>query len=131
MGVEWTIIVVAVSLQTIALVALVAFIACFGATAIRAAWPSPRTSPPPPADPTPCPACGHADHDYRLPVWYDEELIEQKAAAMRLVEKEVLPNFEHGTLTVPVAGTFPLDRAEEAYDRFESGGKLGKLVLLA
>jgi hypothetical protein len=31
---------------------------------------------------------------------------------------------------VPVAETFPLDRAEEAYDRFAAGGKLGKLVLL-
>ena len=56
--------------------------------------------------------------------------LEQKAAAMRLVEKEVLPNFENGTLTVPVAETYELDRAEEAYDRFASGGKLGKLVLL-
>ena len=57
--------------------------------------------------------------------------LEQKAAAMRLVEKEVLPNFENGTLTVPVAETYELDRADEAYDRFASGGKLGKIVLLA
>jgi NADPH:quinone reductase len=56
--------------------------------------------------------------------------LEQKAAAMRLVEKEVLPNFENGTLRVPVADTFELDRVEEAYDRFASGGKLGKVVLL-
>ena len=56
--------------------------------------------------------------------------LEQKAAAMRLVEKEVLPNFENGTLSVPVAETFPLDRAEQAYERFEAGGKLGKIVLL-
>jgi len=57
--------------------------------------------------------------------------LEEKAAAMRLVEREVLPNFENGVLTVPVAETFELDRAEEAYDRFVSGGKLGKIVLLA
>ena len=57
--------------------------------------------------------------------------LEQKAEAMRRVEKEVLPNFTNGTLTVPVAETFELDRAEEAYTRFESGGKLGKIVLLA
>jgi putative PIG3 family NAD(P)H quinone oxidoreductase len=56
--------------------------------------------------------------------------LEEKAAAMRLVEKEVLPNFENGTLSVPVAATFELDRVEEAYDRFTSGGKLGKIVLL-
>ena len=57
--------------------------------------------------------------------------LEQKAEAMRRMEKEVLPNFANGTLTVPVAETFELDRAEEAFARFESGGKLGKIVLLA
>jgi NADPH:quinone reductase len=57
--------------------------------------------------------------------------LEQKAEAMRRVEKEVLPNFENGTLSVPVAETFALDEAEGAYARFESGGKLGKIVLLA
>jgi putative PIG3 family NAD(P)H quinone oxidoreductase len=57
--------------------------------------------------------------------------LEEKAAAMRLVEKEVLPNFENGTLTVPVAETFELDRAADAYERFAAGNKLGKIVLLA
>jgi NADPH:quinone reductase len=56
--------------------------------------------------------------------------LEQKAAAARLVETEVLPAFEDGRLTVPVAETFPLDEAEQAYDRFQAGGKLGKIVLL-
>jgi putative PIG3 family NAD(P)H quinone oxidoreductase len=56
--------------------------------------------------------------------------LEEKAGAMRLVEKEVLPLFDDGTLTVPVAETFELDRAGDAYARFESGGKLGKIVLL-
>jgi NADPH:quinone reductase len=56
--------------------------------------------------------------------------LEQKAAAARLMEKEVLPHFADGTLTVPVAATFPLEEAEQAYDRFAAGGKLGKLVLL-
>jgi NADPH:quinone reductase len=56
--------------------------------------------------------------------------LEQKAAAARLVEKEVLPGFEDGGLTVPVAETFPLDEAERAYDRFQAGGKLGKIVLV-
>ena len=56
--------------------------------------------------------------------------LEEKAAAMRLVEKEVLPNFENGTLTVPVAETFELERAAEAYERFAAGGKLGKVMLL-
>jgi putative PIG3 family NAD(P)H quinone oxidoreductase len=56
--------------------------------------------------------------------------LEEKAIAMRLVEKEVLPHFKSGTLRVPVAETFELDRATEAYARFASGGKLGKIVLL-
>ena len=56
--------------------------------------------------------------------------LEQKAAAARLVEKEVLPGFSAGLLTVPVAETFELDRVEDAYARFEAGGKLGKIVLL-
>lgn len=56
--------------------------------------------------------------------------LEQKAAAARLVETEVLPGFDDGRLTVPVAATFPLDEAEQAYDRFQAGGKLGKIVLI-
>ncbi len=56
--------------------------------------------------------------------------LEQKAVAARLVEKEVLPGFHAGLLTVPVAATFELDRVEDAYARFEAGGKLGKIVLL-
>ena len=56
--------------------------------------------------------------------------LEQKAIAMRVVEKQVLPHFEDGSLRVPVAETFELEQAEEAYARFESGGKLGKIVLL-
>jgi len=56
--------------------------------------------------------------------------LEEKAAAMRAVEKHVLPLFDSGVLEVPVAATFPLDRAAEAYERFEQGGKLGKIVLV-
>ncbi len=56
--------------------------------------------------------------------------LEEKAAAMRLVEKEVLPLFDSGALTVPVAQTYSFDDVEAAYDRFTEGGKLGKIVLL-
>jgi putative PIG3 family NAD(P)H quinone oxidoreductase len=56
--------------------------------------------------------------------------LEEKAIAMRLLEKQVLPNFENGSLRVPVAETFELEAAEDAYARFEAGGKLGKIVLL-
>jgi NADPH2:quinone reductase len=56
--------------------------------------------------------------------------LEEKAICARLVEKEVLPRFEDGTLTVPLADTFALDEAEAGYERFSAGGKLGKFVLL-
>src|SRR3954471_14442390 len=56
--------------------------------------------------------------------------LEEKAMAARLVEREVLPLFEDGTLSVPVAETYALDQATEAYERFTAGGKLGKIVLL-
>jgi NADPH:quinone reductase len=56
--------------------------------------------------------------------------LEEKAIAMRLVEQEVLPLFENGRVTVPVADTLPLYEVEQAYERFSAGGKLGKIVLL-
>ncbi len=55
--------------------------------------------------------------------------LEEKALAARALEREVLPLFETGALTVPVAETFALEDAAAAYDRFAAGGKLGKLVL--
>jgi len=55
--------------------------------------------------------------------------LEEKAAAMRRVEAELLPLFASGDLHVPVAATYELDRAEEAYDQFAGGGKFGKIVL--
>ena len=57
--------------------------------------------------------------------------LEEKAAATRLVEREVLPLFERGDLEVPLAAAYPLSAVEEAYERFAAGGKLGKVVLLA
>jgi NADPH:quinone reductase len=55
--------------------------------------------------------------------------LEEKALNARRVEHEVLPLFESGALRVPVAETFPLERAADAYERFAAGGKLGKIVL--
>jgi NADPH:quinone reductase len=55
--------------------------------------------------------------------------LEEKALTARLVEHEVLPLFNSDALTVPVAETFPLERAAEAYERFAAGGKLGKIVI--
>jgi NADPH:quinone reductase len=57
--------------------------------------------------------------------------LEQKADAARRVEHQVLPLLADGRLRVPLAATFPLERAQEAYDRFTAGGKLGKIVILS
>jgi NADPH2:quinone reductase len=55
--------------------------------------------------------------------------LEEKAVAMRRVEREVLPLFESAALGVPLADTFSMADAEAAYARFEEGGKFGKVVL--
>lgn len=55
--------------------------------------------------------------------------LEDKALTARLVEKAVLPGFASGDLSVPVAATYGLDEAAAAYERFQAGGKLGKIVL--
>jgi putative PIG3 family NAD(P)H quinone oxidoreductase len=55
--------------------------------------------------------------------------LEEKAIAARLVERSVLPLARSGAITVPVAATYALAQAAEAYDAFTAGGKLGKIVL--
>jgi putative PIG3 family NAD(P)H quinone oxidoreductase len=55
--------------------------------------------------------------------------LEEKGLTARLVEREVLPLFDSGALRVPIAETFPLEQAADAYERFAAGGKLGKIVL--
>ena len=41
----------------------------------------------------------------------------------------MLPLLADGDGEGPIAETFPLERAAEAYERFQAGGKLGKIVL--
>ena len=55
--------------------------------------------------------------------------LEQKAATARGMERSVLPLLAAGEVKVPVAETYPLDEAPAAYDHFQRGGKLGKIVL--
>jgi NADPH:quinone reductase len=55
--------------------------------------------------------------------------LEEKAMTARGVERSVLPLLASGSVRVPIAATYPLDQVAEAYDRFTSGGKLGKIVL--
>ena len=57
--------------------------------------------------------------------------LEEKAVVARRVERHALPLLAGGALTVPIAATYPMAEAPAAYDRFEAGGKLGKIVLLA
>lgn len=55
--------------------------------------------------------------------------LEEKALTARAVERQVLPSVANGSFEIPIAVSFPLERAQEAYDRFREGGKLGKVVL--
>jgi NADPH:quinone reductase len=55
--------------------------------------------------------------------------LEEKAACARELERSVLPLFESGLLRVPIAATYSIEEAAAAYERFEAGGKLGKIVL--
>jgi NADPH:quinone reductase-like Zn-dependent oxidoreductase len=53
----------------------------------------------------------------------------EKEDVLKRLEGHALPLLTRGELTVPVEETFPLDRAQEAYDRFAAGGKFGKIVI--
>ncbi|MGI8904666.1 MAG: alcohol dehydrogenase catalytic domain-containing protein [Solirubrobacteraceae bacterium] len=55
--------------------------------------------------------------------------LEEKALTARGLERSVLPLLASGAVRVPIAATYPLAQATEAYDRFAAGGKLGKIVL--
>jgi NADPH:quinone reductase-like Zn-dependent oxidoreductase len=55
--------------------------------------------------------------------------LHDKAAAAALVERDVVPALAAGSARVPVDQVFPLDEVQAAYERFATGGKLGKIVL--
>jgi putative PIG3 family NAD(P)H quinone oxidoreductase len=55
--------------------------------------------------------------------------IEQKADAAQRVARQVLPALADGRVRVPVAATYPMADARDAYDHFAAGGKFGKIVL--
>jgi NADPH:quinone reductase-like Zn-dependent oxidoreductase len=56
--------------------------------------------------------------------------ISEKAEVAARVERHVLPLLVNGKIRVPLASTPLLHQANEAYDTFAAGGKLGKMVLL-
>jgi NADPH:quinone reductase len=55
--------------------------------------------------------------------------LELKAATARAMERSVLPLLASGSVRVPVAETYPLADAPAAYEHFQRGGKLGKIIL--
>jgi len=54
----------------------------------------------------------------------------EKAVVASEVERHVVPLLEAGSVRVPLEATIPMDLADEAYERFGQGGKLGKIVLV-
>ncbi|MFZ0089171.1 MAG: zinc-binding dehydrogenase [Solirubrobacteraceae bacterium] len=55
--------------------------------------------------------------------------LEQKADTARAMERSVLPLLASGAVSVPIAETYSLADAPEAYEHFQRGGKLGKIIL--
>ena len=55
---------------------------------------------------------------------------EEKADVIRRLRDDVLPLLANGRIRVPVEATFPLEQAQDAYERFAAGGKFGKLVIV-
>jgi NADPH2:quinone reductase len=53
-----------------------------------------------------------------------------KAAMAEAVERHVVPLLAARRVRVLLETTFTMDRADEAYERFAQGGKLGKIVLV-
>jgi NADPH:quinone reductase-like Zn-dependent oxidoreductase len=56
--------------------------------------------------------------------------LEAKADAARRLERQALPLLAAGRLQVPIAARFSLEQVTEAYDRFATPGKLGKVVVM-
>jgi putative PIG3 family NAD(P)H quinone oxidoreductase len=55
--------------------------------------------------------------------------LEEKAAAIRAFEREVVPGLASGRLRALVDSVYPLARAAEALDRVDASGKVGKVLL--
>ncbi|HXW34466.1 MAG TPA: alcohol dehydrogenase catalytic domain-containing protein [Acidimicrobiales bacterium] len=55
----------------------------------------------------------------------------EKAVLARSIDTNVVPLLGSGDVKVPVTAAFPMERATDAYELFSSGGKFGKIVLVA
>ena len=56
--------------------------------------------------------------------------LEEKALVTRRAEAHAVPPLASGAVRVLVEATYPLADAAAAYERFNQGGKLGKIVLV-
>lgn len=56
--------------------------------------------------------------------------LEEKAIVARRVERHVVPLLADGRIVVPVEQRFSFADAHDAYERFDAGGKLGKILLV-
>jgi len=56
--------------------------------------------------------------------------LEEKALVTRRAEAHAVPQLANGAVRVLVEATYPLADAASAYQHFEKGGKLGKIVLV-
>lgn len=56
--------------------------------------------------------------------------LEDKAAVARGFERAVMPLLARAAVRVPIETTVPMADAAAAYERFQAGGKLGKIVLV-
>jgi NADPH:quinone reductase-like Zn-dependent oxidoreductase len=57
--------------------------------------------------------------------------LEEKASVTRRAEAHAVPLLANGSVRVLVEASYPLNDAAAAYDHFNRGGKLGKVVLVA
>jgi NADPH2:quinone reductase len=55
--------------------------------------------------------------------------LEEKAAAVRAFEREVVPGLAGGRLRPAIDSVFPAEHAREGFDRLEASGKVGKVLL--
>ena len=56
--------------------------------------------------------------------------LEAKADAARRVESQVVPLLAARRLRVPIVARFTLAQVTDAYDRFATPGKMGKVILV-
>ena len=55
--------------------------------------------------------------------------LEEKAAAVRAFEREVVPQLAVGRVRVPIDSVFAAEQHVEAYDRLAASGKRGKVLI--